>query len=64
MTSAPRRTDDRSNQTPESTNSGTSRREVPRIDLTDQTSSAAENLWGDYTGSLTDVRDTAMDVDP
>ena len=63
-TSTPRRIDDQSNQTPESTNAGTSRREVPRIDLTDQTSGAAENLWEAYTGSLTDVRDTALDVDP
>ena len=63
-TSTPRRIDDQSNQTPESTNAGTSRREVPRIDLTAQTSGAAESFSEDYTGSLTDVRDTALDVDP
>ena len=56
--------DHRSNQTPKNTNVRTSQAEITRIDLTDQTSGASENLWGAYTGSLADVRDNAAEVDP
>ena len=62
--SASRGTGANPSQTPESTSVSAACREVARIDLTDQTSSAMENMGGDYTGSLADVRDPINEIDP
>ena len=51
---------DWTSQTPESTNVRTSRDEITRIDLTDQTSGTSGDLWGACTGSLADVRDSTI----
>ena len=50
--------------TPENTNANPSHREVSSIDLTDQTSAPADNLWGGYSGSLADVRDPVVNLAP
>ena len=50
--------------TPENTNANPSHREVSSIDLTDQTSAPADNLWGGYLGSLADVREPVVNLAP
>ena len=55
---------DWASHTPENTNMRASQSEVTRIDLTDQASGASGDLWGAYTGNLTDVRDRPTEVDP
>ncbi len=50
--------------TPEHTNANPSHRKVSSIDLTDQTSAPADNLWGGYSGSLADVRDAVVNLAP
>ncbi len=55
---------DWASHTPENTNMRASQSEVTRIDWTDQTSGASGDLWGAYTGNLTDVRDRPIGADP